>query len=661
MHGRAHAAGRRLIRLVVAGLLLSFGVPAAAWADTFVVTSTADKGGCEGTTCASLRGALASARDGDTIRLPSGRYEQAEGEFTVTRSVSILGDGAGRTVVGGDSGRIFVVGDPQRSAPPVVLLADLQLTGGHDLYGRGGNIRNSGRLTLDRVHVTRGVASRGGGVANVDGGRLVVRRSLIDGNVATGLEWSGQGGGIYSDADGEDALVVEDSTIHRNQAVTGAGIAIGGAGELRIERAARLERVTLARNHATAALPGGLRAGMGAPVSVRGSIVAHNTAEPASRERRVEQTSAPVPSNCAGPVLGARAGNLAEHDDCGFGLEGDPLLSAEPVPGLGSTPVLTIASPSPAVDLAGACAGTDQRGLARPQGEGCDAGAFEVAAPAIDAGPDATTTAASPVFAFSSELPGTAFECRLDGPGGVGSWQPCVSPKRYDGLVPGGYRFAVRAAGSTAQADRPFTVLAPAAAPLPQPQPQPPIPTPTPTPTPAPEYRRSVVVKPTRGSVKVRLPGTRRYVELGTLDRLPLGASIDVRKGRVRLYAVARPGARPQAASFYGGVFRVVQRGSVIELQLRGPVPRCGSRTASAAQDKKRKARKRKLWGSGKGRFRTRGRYSAATVRGTVWLVVDDCRTTTTRVRRGSVKVRDFAQRETIVLRRGDRYVARRR
>ena len=27
-----------------------------------------------------------------------------------------------------------------------------------------------------------------------------------------------------------------------------------------------------------------------------------------------------------------------------------------------------------------------------------------------------------------------------------------------------------------------------------------------------------------------------------------------------------------------------------------------------------------KLWGNGKGKFRTSGKYSAATVRGTIWL-----------------------------------------
>ena len=33
-----------------------------------------------------------------------------------------------------------------------------------------------------------------------------------------------------------------------------------------------------------------------------------------------------------------------------------------------------------------------------------------------------------------------------------------------------------------------------------------------------------------------------------------------------------------------------------------------------------------KLWGSGKGKFRTTGKYSAATVRGTIWLVAGPLR-----------------------------------
>jgi hypothetical protein len=63
--------------------------------------------------------------------------------------------------------------------------------------------------------------------------------------------------------------------------------------------------------------------------------------------------------------------------------------------------------------------------------------------------------------------------------------------------------------------------------------------------------------------------------------------------------------------------------------------------------------------GNSSGRFRTRGRYSAATVRGTIWDTIDRCDGTLTRVRRGVVVVRDFRKRRKITLRAGKSYLAR--
>ena len=59
---------------------------------------------------------------------------------------------------------------------------------------------------------------------------------------------------------------------------------------------------------------------------------------------------------------------------------------------------------------------------------------------------------------------------------------------------------------------------------------------------------------------------------------------------------------------------------------------------------------------AGKGKFRTKGQYSAATVRGTKWLVQDTCTTTLTRVTEGVVSVRDKVERKTITLRAGKSY-----
>ena len=82
------------------------------------------------------------------------------------------------------------------------------------------------------------------------------------------------------------------------------------------------------------------------------------------------------------------------------------------------------------------------------------------------------------------------------------------------------------------------------------------------------------------------------------------------------------------------------------------------SKQANAAAKKKKK---RRLWGNGTGRFRTKGKHSAATVVGTKWLVQDRCTSTLTRVARGRVRVRDFVKKKTVLVKRGKKYIARAR
>jgi hypothetical protein len=79
---------------------------------------------------------------------------------------------------------------------------------------------------------------------------------------------------------------------------------------------------------------------------------------------------------------------------------------------------------------------------------------------------------------------------------------------------------------------------------------------------------------------------------------------------------------------------------------------------ASAARTR----RVRKLWGRDRGgRFRTHGRHSEATVRGTRWLTVDRCDGTLTRVTKGAVSVRDLVRHRTVLVRAGHSYIARSR
>ena len=71
------------------------------------------------------------------------------------------------------------------------------------------------------------------------------------------------------------------------------------------------------------------------------------------------------------------------------------------------------------------------------------------------------------------------------------------------------------------------------------------------------------------------------------------------------------------------------------------------------------KAKKRHLRADGKGSFRTKGKYSSATVRGTKWLVEDGCSGTLTRVAPGTVTVRHQVRHETVILKAGKSYRAR--
>ncbi len=180
-----------------------------------------------------------------------------------------------------------------------------------------------------------------------------------------------------------------------------------------------------------------------------------------------------------------------------------------------------------------------------------------------------------------------------------------------------------------------------------------PTPTATPTPTPTPVVNRTVVVSEQSGTVLVRLPGSSRFVALDAAQGIPVGSTVDARKGVVVLTSIPKAGAAPETARFWDGIFRISQSAGITTLTLTEQLAPCSSR-ARAAQ---KKPKTRKLWGDGKGKFRTKGRYSAATVRGTKWLVTDGCRYTRTRVTQGVVTVTDGRKR--IIVRKGKSYTAR--
>ncbi len=162
---------------------------------------------------------------------------------------------------------------------------------------------------------------------------------------------------------------------------------------------------------------------------------------------------------------------------------------------------------------------------------------------------------------------------------------------------------------------------------------------------------------------QVQKGAQRGFVPLKGASTIPIGSTVDTEEGRIALTSAADLKGKAQTADFYNGTFTVLQRRAkapVTELKLVGLSYRlsCGAvsaRRAHAARSKKLA----KLWGSGKGRFRTRGRFSAATVRGTKWLTVDRCDGTLTQVKTGRVAVFERASGRRIILRANRAYLAK--
>ena len=622
-------------------VMVALAAPTPAAAETFNVTGSQDvTGTCEGSSCPSIRAALATAQGtegADTILVPAGNYQLTQGSLTVDTPVTIRGAGARSTTIIGDPQlleRVFDVGAGV-SATFTRLTMSSGTAGSHNNFF-GGNLRNNaGTVLLDHVRVTDGSAASGGGVSNV-AGAMTIQHSLIDGNRA--LTGGGDSGGIqnFGSETTPGVLTVRDSTVAFNTANLVGGIfSWGNPGNV-----TTLERVTVAHNTGGFRGIGGIAPGSeGEAFHVRASIIAHNTVSGEDW-------------NCGNPAPISDGGNVVSNDDCGFAAAGDvqnadPLLSAETVDAGGETDVFTIDALSPARDRAGGCLGADQRDLPRPQGGACDAGAYEV-----DQAPDTSLTVtpglagSAPTFAFASPEPGSRFECRLDGPGGGGTFAPCTSPTTYPGLPPGGYTFFVRAIDGGGAAD-PTPASSGFVVSLVQQSP------------PEPELRKTVVVEEASGTVRVRLKGSNKFVALDEVQDIPLGSTIDTLKGRVTLTAAADKQGNTATADFYDGVFKVGQtKGAKPFTVLTLTEKLSCSKRGQASTAAKRKT-KRRLWGNGTGRFRTDGSYSSATVRGTIWLTQDHCDRTATKVTRGSVTVRDFVKKKTIVVRKGDQYVAR--
>lgn len=178
----------------------------------------------------------------------------------------------------------------------------------------------------------------------------------------------------------------------------------------------------------------------------------------------------------------------------------------------------------------------------------------------------------------------------------------------------------------------------------------------------APVVGSRVAVELGDGNVLVKLPLASRFLRLSGDSAVPTGSTIDSRHGTVTVTTAQDDHGHVQQGRFWGGVFKVRQSRTgggmtdVLLLGLPGDCPAPGSRPHARAS---KASRPPHLWASDRhGRFRTHGRNSVATVRGTRWLTVERCGGTLTYVAQGGVSVNDPRSHRTVILTAGHAYLA---
>ncbi|MDL1920884.1 sortase, partial [Chloroflexi bacterium CFX5] len=244
----------------------------------------------------------------------------------------------------------------------------------------GGGIYNSGTLTVTNSALSNNSAnSSGGGIYNRNG-TLTVTNSTLSGNRAA----FGDGGGIYND---NGTLTVTNSTLSGNSAGNGGGGIYNFFGTLTVTNS------TISGN--SAGWSGGGIYNYFGTATVTNSTISGNSAGWSGGIYNyfgtLNYSNTIIANSAAGGdcnnnfgTIGTNVNNLVEDGSCPALLNGDPNLGPLQDNG-GPTQTHALLTGSTAIDAGNAavCAAApvnnlDQRGVARPQGAGCDIGSYEV-------------------------------------------------------------------------------------------------------------------------------------------------------------------------------------------------------------------------------------------------------------------------------------------
>lgn len=305
--------------------------------------------------------------DCGTATIPFTSYKQIAGAVAI--------DGGNRiTLDGGNASAFF-----QIYASAHATLSGLTLQ--HGVFNASHAVENFGTLMLDQVKLLENVSSEAP-VAN--SGVLYVLASTFDANQATASGPGGDGGAIYNSS---GTLSVLASTFSRNRAGR-----YGGA--IFSDSAMTVLNSTFNANHGASG--GGAVYQTGSGTSKLDYVTVVGNSGPfgaglynggASSTLQISRSivSANATGNCDG-VLVSAGYNLSDDTGCGgvFTAIGDLINQTLPMGALayngGPTRTMRPLPGNPAIDhvpVAQCAVMSDQRGVARPYGGGCDSGAVE--------------------------------------------------------------------------------------------------------------------------------------------------------------------------------------------------------------------------------------------------------------------------------------------
>jgi hypothetical protein len=426
-------------KIVSAALLvILLAVSKIALGATLTVTTTADSG--PGSLRQAIIDA--SVGDTITFNLAAlpATISLTSGDLGIGTSLTITGPGASSLTIDATNNvskdRVFSI-----KSGVTVSISGLTIThgqGGGTSVGstsnNGGGIYNAGDLSLSDCVVSNnsapGSGIGGGGIFSADGGTLSLTRCTVSGNRAGGSTTTGvTGGGIRSASN--TTLTISDSTISSNTTATGGGIWTNGT--LTVTGSTFSNNSAGVGFHSTSELDGGAIYvnSVGGSGTILNSTFSGNGAQNTggaianggalkisfstfSANFTQTSTGGAIGSvsasqtftltgdilsnspNCdlsAGGTLASNGYNLSTDSSCVLTGTGDKTSTAAGLDpsGLlnngGSTQTIALLSTSAAVDAipAASCTDvngntvtTDQRGVTRPQGTGCDIGAFEL-------------------------------------------------------------------------------------------------------------------------------------------------------------------------------------------------------------------------------------------------------------------------------------------